>query len=179
MSDLLRRWLASSGFACLSACLVLAPIFLAWQWRSGTIGAAFQEPAASARTAVGAEVLETRSSDDLPDVARIVASPAEPPSWESVRRLLEARGATNLWYCVRVQWRMDDGAIEETTFVRHPYHDVAHFREFLRLVREVDPEAGPGWSASLGKVRNPGAENQDPLPDVLLAYLRKVRPWER
>ena len=163
-----------SAFHGIALVALAAPFCVGWWWWSSVDDAAVRDLTRASRNVVGAEVLETRTSEGFAEVADEVANVARPPDWESLRSLLRRHRRVDLWYSVRVEWRLDDGGREETTYVRHPYHDREHCREFLRMVR------GDGRTAAgVGAAYRLPVEDQGPIPDPIVDRLREARPWAR
>lgn len=165
--------LGTLGFGCLTVSLFLGPTYVG-RWRSGMGGDLFLEPPAPSRMTVGAELLEAQFADGFWEIAEVAARAPEPPSWEALRRILEERGKTDLWFSVRLRWLMDDGDGVVITYIRRPYQSRMHFNEFLKLASAARSEAGRAWAEEHGFDREAGAGTDARLPSWLIENLMRT-----
>lgn len=59
-----------------------------------------------------------------------------PRDHRGLRRFLERRGRKELHYAVTVRGHQADGGNSDITFIRRPYEDPAHLREFLDILAD-------------------------------------------
>jgi len=131
----LRSLIGALSFGALTASLFLAPTSLSGLWNRPESGAVEADSeVVEYRTVIGVELLDLQAGDDFLELANQVAED-ENSTWESVCRLMEDRGVTELSYTIRVAWAFDDGSIEEMTYLRRPYQDPSFALEFLHLLR--------------------------------------------
>jgi len=57
---------------------------------------------------------------------------------EELQAYLESRGQANLWYAITYRGQQVNGAPGDITYIRQPYREPEHFREFLDVLKRVD-----------------------------------------
>ena len=115
----------------LTALIVLSPYFLKDQMDATANG----NEVGWGRWIVRAELKEFRASEGFRKLAEAVASKSEAMTWEDVQALMKAQGCTGLQYSLRIGWQLDDGSVDETTYVRQPFAEPWHAAEFLLILR--------------------------------------------
>ncbi|AMV36409.1 hypothetical protein [Planctomyces sp. SH-PL62] len=158
-----RLGLGTLGFGCLTASLFMVPTYVSRRYRSA-VDEMFSDSSAVHSAIIGERIAEARFSDSFREVVDIVAGLPEPPSWEALRRILEERGKTDLWYSLRLRLIRSTGDDVEITYVRRPYHNPAHYHEFLRIANTGRLESVSGWVEEPGDLRDLARRNQDPAP---------------
>ena len=119
----------------------VGPSRLVGNWAMSASDFVLHEPEAP-RDFIGSELLDIEASDDFADLLKAVAEMPERPTLESVHRLMERRGWTELRYILRLRHYMDDGGYDDIEYVRRPYQSPWPASEFLRLLKtaRVTPE---------------------------------------
>ncbi|WP_206107666.1 hypothetical protein [Paludisphaera rhizosphaerae] len=121
-----------------TAVVVLVPQLLKEPLDSGASG----ERSASERKVAQAELLDFWASEGFIELAKEVAAAPHEPRWEDLLALMEARGCTELRYSLRVRWTLNDGLIDDITYMRRPYAEPWHAREFTSILRGGPRAAG-------------------------------------
>jgi hypothetical protein len=58
-------------------------------------------------------------------------------SHRELHSVLKRLGEENLWYALTIRCHQVNGDVSDITFIRHPYHDVGQFQEFLAILAKA------------------------------------------
>jgi hypothetical protein len=88
---------------------------------------------------VRAEVLHLWLPVALIDLARRESRSSLAQADQELRISLERRGQQNQWYALTTRFHQANGGVAEITFIRRPYREPQHFREFLDVLARAAP----------------------------------------
>ena len=83
---------------------------------------------------VRSEVVHIQIPEALWELVRVQSVAQVVSDHRDLRRFLEQRHQTDLWYAVTTRGHQVNGGHSDIKFVRHPYDDPQHFQEVLDIL---------------------------------------------